>query len=224
MALTLQSVANDSAIDVRQVLISNAAAYPSTDFPLFSSWIDRIHKDCMHSSVYSYLNINTTSITTAIGQGSYNLTPTNIRRILGVFDFTRQRILFPIERATSPLSQVEKQEPGAGQQGAGGANYTVPAVSPISLQVGQPAYFRHIGAQGLNLYPTPQVALQLNISFEQQVVTLVNATDQLLIPEDGRDMVVAGVNWLANVYLKRAEEAQAWAQIYNMLKTGQTLV
>lgn len=161
------------------------------------------------------------------GTGSYTLTPTNIRRILGVFDATRQRILFPIERATSPVSQVEKQEPGAGQQGAPPQQFGQPGIVPLSLQAAQPGYFRHIGAQQVNLYPTPpsnSVVLQINVSYEQQVVTLINPGDVLVVPEDGRDMIVAGVNYLANMYLKRADEAQIWAQIYSALKKGESLV
>lgn len=216
MSLSVSNIQSDVSIDVRQVLAP-------TDSKLIG-WIDRVHKDCLHSSVYSYLNIATTNFQTAIGTGSYSLTPTNIRRIRGVFDFTRQRILFPIERATSPVSQVEKQEPGAGQQGSPQQQFGQPYIVPMSLQAGQPGYFRHLGAQTLVLYPTPQQQLQINVSYEQQVVTLVNPTDVLLIPEDGRDIIVAGVNWLANAFLKRTDEAGAWLQIYQSLKTGADLV
>lgn len=196
----------------------------SADLTKFTPWIDRIHKDVLHSSVYSYLNIGVTSFNTAANQTSYNLTPTNIRRIKGVYDFTRQRILFPIERATSPVSQVEQQEVNPGQQGAAPQTFGMPAQSPISLQVAQPGYFRHIGAQTLNLYPTPQATLQINVSYELQVPTLVNPTDTLQVPEDARDMVVAGVNYLQCTYLKRLEEAQIWASIYSALKKGESLV
>lgn len=219
MALTVASISNDVSIDVRLVLTA-------TDSKI-AGWIDRIHKDILHSSVYSYLNIATTSFTTVGAQNSYILTPTNIRRILGVYDATTQRILFPIERATSPVSQVEKQEPNPGQQGSPAREYANPAVSPMSLQNALPSYFRHIGAQQLNIYPAPASNApprQLNVSFEQQVVTIGNPTDALLVPEDARDMVVAGVNYLANTFLKRMDEAQVWAQIYSALKKGESLV
>lgn len=220
MALTVQSIANDSNFDVRQAVGTGAGV----QIQVYAGLIDRIHKDCLHSSVYSYLNIATTSFNTVVNQGSYTLAPTNIRRILGVFDASRQRILFPIERATSPVSQVEKQETSPGQQSAPGQQFGIPAVEPLSLQAGQPGYFRHIGAQQLNLYPAPLQVLTINVSYEQQVVTLVNSTDQLLIPEDGRDMVVAGVNYLVNLLVKRMDEAQTWAQIYSKLKLGESLV
>jgi len=220
VALTVSSITADSNFDMRQV-VGTGVGNPQT---VYATLIDQVHKDCLHSSVYSYLNIATTSFVTAIGQGSYTLTPTNIRRILGVFDSSRQRILFPIERATSPVSQVEKQEPGAGQQGAPPQQFGQPGIVPMSLQAGQPGYFRHIGAQQLNLYPTPQQSLAINVSYEQQVVTLVNPTDTLVIPEDGRDMVVAGVNYRVCMLLKRLDEAGIWAQVYSALKKGESLV
>lgn len=216
MALTVASISADTSIDTRQVLLP-------TD-PKLAGWIDRVHKDCLHSSVYSYLNIATTSFSTVASQQQYSLTPTNIRRILGMYDQTRNRVLFPIERATSPTSQVEKQEPGAGQASGPDTKYGQGFTRALSLQSGQPEYFRHLGAQTVSLFPIPIQVVNIGVSFEQQVVTIVNPTDQLLIPEDGRDMVVAGVNWLANAFLKRVDEAQAWLQIYQSLKTGVSLV
>ena len=216
MSLTVAGIQSDVSIDVRQVL-------SPTDSKLIL-WVDRVHKDLLHSSVYSYLNIATTSFTTVVGQQQYALTPTNIRRILGMYDQTRNRILFPIERATSPTSQVEKQEPGAGQASGPDTKYGQGFTRALSLQSGQPEYFRHIGAQTVSLFPIPNQAVSVGVSYEQQVVTLVNPTDTLVIPEDGRDMVVAGVDWLANAFLKRTEEAQAWFQTYQQLKTGVSLV
>jgi hypothetical protein len=215
MALTVASIAADVSVDIRQVLIP-------TDTKIIG-WIDRIHKDCLHSSVYSYLNIAQTSFSTFVGTQQYGLTPSNIRRILGVYDSSRDRILFPIERASSPVSQVEKQEPGPGQQGAPQTKQGDMPLSALSLQSAQPEYFRHVGPQIMALYPTPQQVINILVSYEQQVVTLVNPTDVLVVPEDARDIVVAGVDFLANAFLKRNEEAQAWQGIYKELKTGVTL-
>lgn len=216
MSLTVSSIQSDVSIDVRQVLTA-------TDSKLIG-WIDRIHKDCLHSSVYSYLNRATTSFSTVIGQQQYALAPTNIRRILGMYDQTRNRILFPLERITAPVSQVEGQEPSPGQQGSPSTKFGPGVISATSLQSGQPEAFRHIGAQTISLFPIPNQVLNIGVSYEQQVVTLVNPTDVLVMPEDSRDMVVAGVNWLANAFLKRNDEAGAWMQAYQSLKTGMSLV
>lgn len=159
---------------------------------------------------------------TIVNTGTYTLSG-NIRRIAGVYDTTRDRILFPIDRATAPVSQVEHQEPQPGQQGGYVTKFTQPQ-SAISLQTSQPEYFRLLASNVMRLYPTPKAILALNVAYEQQVVTLVNPTDTLVIPEDGRDMVVAGVDYLAATFLKRAEEAQFWGGLYEKLKTGASLV
>lgn len=229
MSLTVSSISNDVSIDIRQVLVP-------TDTKLIG-WIDRVHKDCLHSSLYSPLIVARQTFATIAGQALYTLAPTpgvtgagpGIRRILGVFDSSRNRILFPIERASSPVSQVDKQEPMPGQVGSSQLEFGQPLTSPISLQAGQPGYFRYfpnaaVGAPALALIPVPATALNISVTYELQVITLVNETDPLLIPEDGRDMVVAGVNYLANIFLKRMDEAQIWAQIFSSLKTGQNLV
>lgn len=215
MSLTVSSIANDVSIDIRQVLVA-------TDTKIIG-WIDRVHKDCLHSSVYSYLNQASTAFTTAVGVQQYTLTPTNIRRIIGVYDQNRDRVLFPLEKATSPVSQVEKQEPGPGQQGSYLTKQGDQPFSALALQSSQPEYFRHLGGQLLNLYPIPQQTLNISVAYEQQVVTLVNPTDVLVIPEDGRNMVVSGVNHLCNVFLKRMDEAQFWQGLFKELKTGVTL-
>lgn len=220
MSLTVQSIVNSVSSDIRGVL-----APSGNDATRITDWVDRIHKDCLHSSIYSYLNIFSTSISTVVGTQSYVLTPTNIRRIVGVYDATRDRILFPIERATSPVSQVEKQEPDPGQQGGYSTKWGMPPMSALALQSKQPEFYRHLGgSNSLVFYPIPQAVLTLNVSYEQQVVSLVELTDPLVLPEDAKDIIVAGTNYLANIYLKRAEEAQAWGQIYTQLKAGMSLV
>lgn len=222
MSLTVQSITNDSNLDTRQV-IGNTG----TGLTIFTGFVDRIHKDALHTGLYGYLNVTTQQVTTVSGTPTYTLIG-NIRRVTGVYDRTRDRILFPIDTATSPFSQVEHQETRQNSrqspQGSYSTKFNMPPGSALSLQTGQPEYFRAISNNTFSLYPTPKQALLLTIAYEQQIVTLVNPTDTLIIPEDGRDMVVAGVNYLANLFLKRTEEAQAWAQIYQTLKIGETLI
>ena len=226
MSLTVQSIANDSNFDVRQAIGTGAG----TPIQVYAGLIDRIHKDCMHSSVYEWINRGFVAITTVPGQSFYefNFLP-GLRRILSVYDRTRDRLLFPIERATSPVSQVDNQELSPGQQGSAQTKYGPSNISALSLQSGQPEYFKLTlggisATYRINLYPTPRQVLTLNITGEAQVATLVNPTDILLVPEDGRDMVVAGVNYLVNLLVKRMDEAQTWAQIYERLKRGESLV
>ncbi len=190
----------------------------------YIDWTDRIHKDMLHSSTYSFLNHATANIVTVATQPGYTLAPTpGIRRIISIYDRTRQRIMFDLDRATMPVPQAEKVEPVQAPQQA--PQFALPAQSPLQLQWTQPQFYRHIsGTNQILLYPTPGQALTLEVVYEQQVADLSNLTDTLVLPDDCRDAVVAGVNMLANLFLKRSEEAQFWMQLYNQAKMGIMLV
>ena len=214
MALTVQTVVNQASFDIRQVL-----GTAGNDLTIFTNWVDRVHKDCLHSSVYSYLNTSGQNVITTSGFSQYPLTG-SIRRILGVYDRVKGRLLFPIEKASAPVTMVEKQEINPGQQ----SQFQLPQAQPLQLQLGQPVFYRHLTSSNfLTLFPTPLQTTTLEVAAENQVVTLVSPSDTLVIPEDGVDMVVAGVNFYSSMFLKRAEEAQVWMQLYTALKKGESL-
>lgn len=295
--LTVQDIVNSTSQDIRSVLGTSGS-----DATKITDWVDRVQKDCLHSSVYSYLNVGSVSFSTVINQSSYQLQPLGdlalsaisrtsnvvtgttaiahnltvgesitisgvtgsvtsfngtftvatvpstttftytqtgsdesgtggtltasqpsylIRRIVGCYDRTRERIIYAIERATNPVGQLEKSEPGPGQTPP---TYAQPAQQPLQLQWSQAQFFRHLGFGKLVLFPTPKQIVSIEVAYELQVSDLSNLTDTLTIPSDGRDMIVAGTNYLANLFLKRAEEAQFWLGIYEKLKLGASLI
>jgi hypothetical protein len=59
------------------------------------------------------------------------------------------------------------------------------------------------------------------IHYEAQVADLTALTDVLVVPNDGKDMIVAGVNSYVAQFLHLDTEAQFWTQQYEMLKKGQ---
>jgi hypothetical protein len=227
MSLTVAGIAADVSVDIRQVLLPSNA----NDLGFLTGWIDRVHKDLLHSSLYSYLNLTTTNFLTVKDQQTYVVdTGVAARRIVGMYDQTRDRLLFPLEKASSPVSQTEKQETNPGQIGGYQAVYSQPPGSAQSLQSGQAEYFRHLPNSStasatsitFSLYPIPKQVVTFSVSTENQVDT-VAAGDPLLLPEDARDMMVAGVNFYANLFLKRSEEAQMWMQVYEKLRKGESL-
>jgi hypothetical protein len=181
--------------------------------------VDRIQKDILHSSIYSYLNEATTSFTTSPNVYAYTLSPTNIRRIRSVYDRTRERKLYPSSTFHEPVTAGEKEEPVPGQT----PEMTIPMMGDASQQSGVPLFYRHIGAQGLTLSPTPLQGLVISIVYEQQIATVTDPTATLTVPDDAKDMMVAGVNYLASVFLRREQEMQFWLQLYERLKQGQGL-
>lgn len=210
-----------TSIDVRQVLGSSGG-----DANIILGWVDRVHKDCLHSSIFSYLNRQTTSVTTVAGTASYTLSLSGIRRISDVFDRTFNWPLLPYDQGIAPQTGSEPgtpEGPGAQEQ---------PEVLPQRLLTNRKfagpfmQYFRLVGTNQLVVYPAPPstvYASTLEITVENQVADITSTSQTLVIPGDGKDMMVAGVNELVMNYLFRGTEAQAWGQKYQLLKAGVTI-
>lgn len=215
--MTVQDIVTSVSIDTRQVLLANG-----DDATTIINWVDRVHKDVLHSSLYINQNLATTSIGTSIGSTSYTLTPaTPIRRIVGIYDSTFNMSLSPADvdlDIPSPVAVTVNEQ--AGRPPAAVNN-------PFPYQAyhfgGTPEYFRFIAPTTLLIRPAPASAAfvsNLNIVYEQLVNNLVNLTDTLIVPDDGKDVMAAGVNWLAMAYIGRPQEAASWFQLYQQLKGG----
>lgn len=313
MSLTVQNIVDSVSTDMRKVL-SNSGA----DATLMIDWVDRIHKDCLHTSFYGHLNQANTSVSLVAGTSSYTLSPTDIRRLLFVYDRTTKRPLdiwptraqlptFEAKRITEtekvpegklfelgpePFADVYAQGSETVSTTAGTSSYTLSAsarrilavydrttgralqplsdaddvkerevrfldgplpqyfkfIAPstlvlfptplvgtgandsISLEVyyektqGPPLFYQLVGSQSLLVMPTPAVAGNLEVVYEKQATTLTALANTLVIPEDGKDMLVAGVNYLVAQYLEKGNAIENWFQLYERLKRGETVI
>lgn len=212
-----QDIINSVSRDVR--LVMNASG---DDAQVMLDWVDRTHKDVLHSSLYVNQNLATTSVTTAVGTSSYTLVPsTPIRRIVSIYDSTFNMSLTPadVELDTPSPTGVSVNDQQGKPPSAG--------ISPLPYQAykfgGTPEYFRFIGPTTLLVRPAPQSSAYvstLNIVYEQLVASLTSATSPLFVPDDGKDVMCAGVNWMALAYIGRPQEAASWFQLYQQLKSG----
>lgn len=215
--MTVQDIINSVSIDTRQVLTA-----AGNDANVILNWVDRVQKDVLHSSLYVNQNLATTQVTTAVGTNAYSLTPpTNIRRIVGVFDLTFNMSLKPSD------ADLDQPSPTAAAADESQGRPFMTAVSMPPHQAyqfgGLPEYFRFIAPVTLIIRPAPATAAYvstLSVTYEKQVANLVNTTDVLAVPDDGKDVIVAGVNWMAFAYIGRAQEAAAWFQLFQQLKGG----
>lgn len=203
--MTVQQIVTATCTDMRQLLSDQLP-----DASIVIPWVDRIHKDALHTGIYNYLLHGSAAFNTVVGVGSYNMNPaaTPMRRILAVYDRTFDRALTPFDKVISAL----------------GPNAQVPeAMVSAETMVQWPCYYMRDGAQTLWLFPSPQKAAfqaQMEVHYEFAPVNLVNLTDTLLIPDDAIDMIVAGVNSYTASYLKQADESQRWAALYEQMKHG----
>ena len=215
--MIVQDIVNAVSIDTRQVLTASG-----NDANVIMSWVDRVHKDVLHSTLYVNQNLNTTSITTLVGINAYTLIPpTAIRRIVSIYDTTFNLSLTPSDADLDQPSPVQASATESQGRSLGTQSYQSP--HQAYKFGGTPEYFRFLAPNILLIRPAPPDTpwlSTLSITYEELVANLVNLTDTLIIPDDGKDVVVAGVNWMAMAYIGRQQEAMSWFQLYQQLKSG----
>jgi hypothetical protein len=212
----IASVSND----VRNVLgTSGASATVLLDY------VDRIQKDCLHDSIYAYLARSVQTINTVNGTSAYTLTG-NLRSIISVYDRTRNRIMLPFLGTSAPIP-FEQEVPAGGPAGTRPPEAQMAPRDVMrlkSVSSAQPEYWQYTSTNLLTIYPTPLTALILEITTETQTSTITTTSTTLIMPDDSKDMVVAGVNYLANLFLSREQHMQAWMTLYQKLKAGESIV
>lgn len=204
--MTVQDIVTATCTDMRQLLSDQLP-----DASIIIPWVDRIHKDALHSSLFNYLLRGSTSFNTSVNVPEYTMVVpagTIIRRIRAVYDRTFDRALIHFDKVVEGL----------------GSNASVPeAMLSAETMVQWPCYYTRDGQTGIWLFPAPQKTAfqgQIEVHFEANAIDLVNLTDVLTIPNDGKDLIVAGVNSLTASYLKQADESQRWAALYEQMKQG----
>jgi hypothetical protein len=211
--MLVQDIIDASYIDFRQVLSNNAP-----DNALFVAWVDRIQKDALHTGIYNYLICATQPVSVVANTSSYTIPTTTgkIRRINLVYDRTFDRIILPYESLTYPTSTSNETSPRQPLQ--------IPDEMLAAETMAQyPKYYKLEGTATLVLFPAAQKSVfngTYEVHYEFQAPDLTATTDALLIPSDGKDMVVAGVNQYVAQFLHLDTEAGFWSQQYAAMKQG----
>jgi hypothetical protein len=211
--MTVQDIANAVSLDMRGVLAAD-----TNDVSLMIPWVDRIHKDALHTSLYNVLIRKSANINVTQGVAVYTLSDSNVRRITSVYDRTFDRVLLPYENLAFPEAKGDAASEGT-QDSA-----SAPMLTATTM-LQWPEYFMRLGSNQINLFPAPQKTAfggTYEVYYETYAPTLAAPSDTLLIPDDGKDMIVAGVNGLASQYLKNFDEASSWLQQYQAMKHGES--
>lgn len=213
--MTVQDVVNAVSSDMRQVLSPSGS-----DADIIIPWVDRIQKDVLHTSLFNYFTHFVTTIDVVSGTSLYTLSlggQAAIRRILSVYDRTFDRVLLPYESLGLPSV---KEDASTGEP----AGIPKPMLSASTMDQ-WPEFYKRLSptTNQIVLFPAPQKSAfdgTYEIYYEGQVVTLANLTDTLVVPDDGLDLMVAGVNSLAAAYLKNPEDFATWKANYEAMKGG----
>jgi hypothetical protein len=204
--MLVSDVMGDVYNDVRQLLNT------TTDANIYIPWVNRVQKDVLHTSLFNYLTQATESFTTTQDTSVYTLS-TPVRRIILVYDRTFDRIIQDLDDILAP-KQDATSPAGPSINGA---------MLSAETMTQWPVYYRRTGNTSITLYPAPQknsYGGAYEITYEGLVPNVVNTTDTLTVPDDGRDVMVAGVNAMAMSYLKLYDESQKWSAEYERMKNG----
>lgn len=222
MALTAQQVADSSREDTRTL-----------DDVTILDLVDRIHKDVLHTSVYAPFNHETESIsTTTADVSSLDLSAVDVRRILSVYNRTFNQLILPLTGAVQPAGLADKEatvqtQAGVNPQGIGGWS-AIHIWQEGATQGPLPRFYKHItNGAVLHLFPSIKIAsvadpVAIEVYYEQQVTTLATLATALIVPEDAKDVMVAGVNYLVSLNIGRDAAAVQWLTVYENLKRGAT--
>lgn len=198
MAFTVQNIIDAAQRDLQLLVGSN--------HPALIDYTDRISQEILRTSRWTFLLSGVQSFTTVAGETDYfigtgappagstdtGLALTDVSTIKqgSVIDRTNFVKLFRTDEQPIP----EK--------------YT---------QNGRPLLWRHDVASPtvINLYPPADGVYTIEFRYYKVRAALTLVGDTLQIPDVYKDVVIAGVAWLAATYLdNQPEKAAVWLQIY----------
>src|SRR5262245_25578274 len=111
MALTVQSISDDANLQCRQYFgLTTVDLGDAAKLALFASWVDQVHKDVMHTSLWSAQLMTSETFTRAPNGSPYLLTTNNIRHIKTVHDIQNRRTLIPYDALTFPAGTSSPPE------------------------------------------------------------------------------------------------------------------
>jgi hypothetical protein len=207
--MLVSDVMADVYNDVRQVLNT------STDASIYIPWVNRIQHDVLHTSLFNYLIQGIMTVSVVNGTSVYTM-GTPVRRITMVYDRTFDRILQDVD----DIAAAPKQDATSDPNPQGTVSSTMLTAETMTQW---PLYYRRVGNTSLYIFPAPQKSAfngTYEIHYEGYVPDVANTTDTLTVPNDGRDLMVAGVNSYAMQYLKLYDEAASWKANYEAMKNG----
>lgn len=204
MATTVQNVIDVVSQDIRQLLASSGS-----DATILIDYTNRVSLELMRRSKWRWLLSATQSFSTIAGTANYFLgsgaAPVGSASVsLNLTDLYAIQENSVVDRTNSNRLACFNDKP----------------VNPVlddSTSTGRPLLYRNDlqdGAYVLNLFETPDGVYTIEFRYHKTRIPLTTAGQSLQIPDDYKDIVVAGVNRLACIYLKLPDEAQTWDALY----------
>lgn len=198
--MTGQDVVDAVSSDIRGVL-SNTGA----DAAKILGWVERIHKELLRTSRWTFTLSDVKSFSTVIGTslyyvgtGSLPAGATNTSLALSDVEFIKARSV--VDRTNNKrLSKTEEKPLG-----------------DMFTQNNRPDLYRYDSAapDTFELLPPPDGVYTIEFRYYKTRAAISTLATVLQVPDDYKDVVIAGVNWLACMFLKKFDEAGPWRQLF----------
>lgn len=221
MAYTVGNCIADISDEVRTVIDGTSGS--GADFDLLVRYIDQTHKDLLHSGPFRHALRRSENISTTAGTFNYTLTATNVRQIEAVYDRRSNQFLSPLVEVFDPSVLIEQRMPdGAPRPPLNLATHRVSKPFP------QYYWLSTVVASGnnthtLNVFPAPAESENtgtVTVYYSIQVPSVSGNSEALIVGEDGRDGMVAGVLYRVYSYLHNYDQMNRWFDIYRAIKSG----
>lgn len=212
MSFTVQDAVNGTTQDIRRQLAPNGS-----DASILVDYTNRVQLEILRSSRWKFTLAPLQDIATVTGSGDYwigatgqnpggtvdtglNLNDVRVIKSSTVFDRTNYRRLALTDER--PLSQT-------------------------FVTNSRPRLYRNDSATPyvINLFPIPDGAYTIEFRYFRAFPQVAGLSDTLVIPVDYKDIVTAGVNYLAFAFLEdagvvSAGESATWLQLYEKGKAA----
>lgn len=204
MATTVQNIIDAVSQDIRQLL-----AATGSDATILIDYTNRVSLELMRRSKWRWLLSTTQSFSTIAGTANYFLgsggAPAGSTSVsLNLSDLYAIQENSVVDRTNNNRLACFNDKP----------------VDPILDSVtatARPTLYRNDLQDGpyvLNLFQTPDGVYTIEFRYHKTRIQLTTAVQSLQVPDDYKDIVVAGVNRLACFYLKLPDEAATWNALY----------
>lgn len=223
MALTVQNIVDDANNICRHQMADPGVSVAGTPLTIMIPWVDAIHQDVLHTSpVWATYMYTSETFESAVDGSPYTFAWNDMRRIVNVYDTVGKRFLIPyhdLNWATGTGIPTEKNGPPRFKQDqTQQTNAPYPQYYIIENCINEED---GSGVQGITLFPDPRDASYagtIRVYYQKVVPVLDSETDILLIPDDGKDVMVAGVAMHLSTFLKRPTDTTWWRDQYERMK------
>ena len=225
MPITVQELANAANLETRQSF--GATTVDLTDaakLALFVGWANQVQRDVLHTSIWKSQLMTSDTFTSEPNGSPYILTANNIRHIVTLHDLQNRRTIIPYDDLNFAAATSSPPERSGPPRTKFDQTQQTSALYP-QYYIFEACILAADGSivQGIHLLPDPMDAAHsgtVRYFFTRMVDDVATATDFLIVPDDGLDLLVAGVAMHIWAFRRNDAMAASWHTVFEKMKRG----